>query len=130
MNPGVEVDIGANASAEEAEEDLADDAVQINDVVYSFRLAPTEFDKKSYMTYIKGTSASTSNQRARPSRATIVSEADFNQLQISSNFILMQKTKSKTSDRGRDAQSASLTMHQLQISNNQTLFIRSTCIYL
>ncbi len=55
MNPGCDVDIGANASAEEAAEDLADDAIQINDVVYSFRLSPTEFDKKSYMTYIKGT---------------------------------------------------------------------------
>jgi hypothetical protein len=54
VNPGVEVDIGANASAEEAEEDLADDAIQINDVVHSFRLQATEFDKKSYMTYIKG----------------------------------------------------------------------------
>lgn len=52
--PGADVDIGANASAEEAEEELADDAIQINDVVYSMRLQSTEFDKKSYMTYIKG----------------------------------------------------------------------------
>jgi hypothetical protein len=27
--------------------------ITINDVVHSFRLAPTSFDKKSYMTYIK-----------------------------------------------------------------------------
>ena len=32
VNPGCEVDIGANASAEEAAEDLADDAIQIIDV--------------------------------------------------------------------------------------------------
>ena len=54
VNPGAEVDIGANASAEEVEEEVQDDAVQINDVVYSMRLQSTEFDKKSYMTYIKG----------------------------------------------------------------------------
>ncbi|KAJ3334423.1 hypothetical protein HDU91_002747, partial [Kappamyces sp. JEL0680] len=53
VNPGAEVDIGANASAEEVEEEVQDDAIQINDVVYSMRLQSTEFDKKSYMTYIK-----------------------------------------------------------------------------
>jgi hypothetical protein len=51
---GVDVDIGANASAEEAEEALEDGSQTINNVVYSFRLNPTSFDKKSYMTYIKG----------------------------------------------------------------------------
>ena len=54
VNPGVDVDIGANASAEEQAEDLQDDAIQIIDVVYSMRLSETQFDKKSYMTYIKG----------------------------------------------------------------------------
>lgn len=54
VNPGADVDIGANASAEEAAEEVEDGAVQINDVVYSMRLATTEFDKKSYMIYIKG----------------------------------------------------------------------------
>ncbi|KAJ3282232.1 hypothetical protein HK104_010995 [Borealophlyctis nickersoniae] len=49
-----EVDIGANASAEEADEGVEDGAQTVNNVVYSFRLQSTQFDKKSYMTYIKG----------------------------------------------------------------------------
>lgn len=50
-----EVDIGANPSAEGGDDEGADDTVQtVNNVVYSFRLTPTSFDKKSYMTYIKG----------------------------------------------------------------------------
>jgi hypothetical protein len=49
-----EVDIGANASAEEETEALEDGAVTVNDVVHSFRLQSTAFDKKAYMTYIKG----------------------------------------------------------------------------
>ncbi|KAJ3049908.1 hypothetical protein HK097_009100 [Rhizophlyctis rosea] len=49
-----EVDIGANASAEEAEESLEDGAQTVNNVVHSFRLQSTSFDKKSYMVYIKG----------------------------------------------------------------------------
>jgi hypothetical protein len=50
----VEVDIGANASAEEAEEGVEDTAVKVNNVVHSFRLQSTSFDKKSYLTYLKG----------------------------------------------------------------------------
>ncbi|KAF7796091.1 hypothetical protein EIP86_007262 [Pleurotus ostreatoroseus] len=49
-----EVDIGANPSAEEAEESLEEGASQVNNVVHSFRLQPTSFDKKSYLTYLKG----------------------------------------------------------------------------
>ncbi|POV99442.1 hypothetical protein PSHT_13554 [Puccinia striiformis] len=75
-----EVDIGANASAEEQAEALEDgastvsdilkplsrsqphsqshlvsfDDVQVNNLVHTFRLAPTSFDKKTYMTYLKG----------------------------------------------------------------------------
>jgi hypothetical protein len=49
-----EVDIGANASAEEEVEALEDGAITVNDVVHSFRLQSTTFDKKAYMTYIKG----------------------------------------------------------------------------
>ncbi len=49
-----DVDIGANASAEEEMEALEDGAVTVNDVVHSFRLQSTAFDKKAYMTYIKG----------------------------------------------------------------------------
>ncbi|RKO93847.1 translationally controlled tumor protein [Blyttiomyces helicus] len=49
-----EVDIGANASAEEAEEGTDDQAQTVNNVVHSGRLCSTSFDKKSYMVYIKG----------------------------------------------------------------------------
>lgn len=47
-------DIGANASAEEAAEELEDGQESVNNVVFSFRLNPTSFDKKSYLTYLKG----------------------------------------------------------------------------
>ncbi|BGP00867.1 Translationally-controlled tumor protein-like protein [Rhodotorula toruloides] len=49
-----EVNIGANASAEEAEETLEEGEQRVNNVVHSFRLTETSFDKKSYMTYLKG----------------------------------------------------------------------------
>jgi len=49
-----DVDIGANASAEEAGEALEDGAKQVNNVAHSFRLQTTTFDKKSYLTYLKG----------------------------------------------------------------------------
>ncbi|GAA5876092.1 hypothetical protein JCM5296_005577 [Sporobolomyces johnsonii] len=49
-----EVDIGANASAEEATEELEEGSMQVNNIVHSFRLTATSFDKKSYMTYLKG----------------------------------------------------------------------------
>ncbi|KAF4449857.1 putative IgE-dependent histamine-releasing factor [Fusarium austroafricanum] len=51
---GVNVDIGANASAEEAAEDLDDTVVKVNNIVSSFRLQSTTFDKKSYLAYLKG----------------------------------------------------------------------------
>ncbi|KAL0949512.1 hypothetical protein HGRIS_009564 [Hohenbuehelia grisea] len=54
VKPGADVDIGANPSAEEAEESLEEDTIQINNVVHSFRLQSTSFDKKSYLTYLKG----------------------------------------------------------------------------
>ena len=45
---------GANPSAEEHEETLDDTGlVQVNNVVNTFRLQPTAFDKKSYLTYLK-----------------------------------------------------------------------------
>ncbi|KAK1751812.1 translationally controlled tumor protein [Echria macrotheca] len=50
----VQVDIGANASAEEAEEGVEDTEVKVNNVVHSFRLQSTQFDKKTYLTYLKG----------------------------------------------------------------------------
>ncbi|KAM0241445.1 hypothetical protein ACHAP5_007562 [Fusarium lateritium] len=51
---GVNVDIGANASAEEAADDLDDQVTKVNNIVSSFRLQETSFDKKSYLTYLKG----------------------------------------------------------------------------
>lgn len=48
------VDTGANASAEEAEEGVEDGAEQVNNVVNSFRLQSTQFDKKSYLSHLKG----------------------------------------------------------------------------
>eukprot|EP00835_Amoeboradix_gromovi_P003016 NODE_186_length_15678_cov_0.309262.p4 type:complete len:160 gc:universal NODE_186_length_15678_cov_0.309262:779-300(-) len=36
------------------DEDVDDQTITVNDVVYSFRLIETQFDKKTYMTYIKG----------------------------------------------------------------------------
>ncbi|KAM7205073.1 Mss4-like protein [Rhypophila sp. PSN 637] len=50
----VQVDTGANASAEEAEEGVEDADVKVNNVINSFRLQSTSFDKKSYLTYLKG----------------------------------------------------------------------------
>lgn len=44
---------GANPSAEEQEEDLDDGPAKVNNVVYSGRLQPTTFDKKSYTVYLK-----------------------------------------------------------------------------
>jgi hypothetical protein len=56
IKDGGDIDIGANASAEGEDADAGVDetAVTVNNVVYSFRLSTTSFDKKSYMTYIKG----------------------------------------------------------------------------
>ncbi|KAI1369058.1 translationally controlled tumor-associated [Xylaria arbuscula] len=50
----VDVDTGANASAEEADEGLEDSAQKVNNIVHSFRLQPTSFDKASYGSYLKG----------------------------------------------------------------------------
>ncbi|KZZ90730.1 Translationally-controlled tumor protein [Moelleriella libera RCEF 2490] len=50
----VHVDTGANASAEEADEALEDAAVKVNNIVHSFRLQSTSFDKKGYLAYLKG----------------------------------------------------------------------------
>lgn len=50
----VQVNTGANASAEEADEALDDAETKVNNIVHSFRLQNTSFDKKSYLTYLKG----------------------------------------------------------------------------
>ncbi|ODV78189.1 translationally controlled tumor protein [Suhomyces tanzawaensis NRRL Y-17324] len=49
-----DIDIGANPSAEDAEEALEDGTETVNNVVHSFRLQQTQFDKKSFLGYIKG----------------------------------------------------------------------------
>jgi len=54
VKQGADVDIGANPSTEEGEEGLEDGYETVNNVVSSFRLSATSFDKKSYLTYIKG----------------------------------------------------------------------------
>jgi hypothetical protein len=47
-------DIGANASAEGGDDEGAEDQAQtVIDVVHSFRLNETSFDKKSYLTHLK-----------------------------------------------------------------------------
>lgn len=47
------IDIGANPSAEDADEGLEEGATQVNNIVHSFRLHPTVFEKKDYLTYLK-----------------------------------------------------------------------------
>ncbi|KAG1405578.1 hypothetical protein G6F60_003526 [Rhizopus arrhizus] len=49
-----DIDIGANPSAEGGDEGVESTSQTVNNVVHSFRLVETQFDKKSYMTYIKG----------------------------------------------------------------------------
>jgi len=46
--------VGANPSAEEADEGLEEGSETVNNVIYSMRLQPTTFDKKTYLTYLKG----------------------------------------------------------------------------
>jgi len=54
IKKGADVDIGANPSAEEADEGMEEGSEQVNNVAYSFRLQSTSFDKKSFLTYLKG----------------------------------------------------------------------------
>jgi len=54
VKEGADVDIGANPSAEETEDALADGAKTVNNVAHSFRLQQTTFDKKTYLAYLKG----------------------------------------------------------------------------
>ncbi|AQZ15319.1 TMA19 (YKL056C) [Zygosaccharomyces parabailii] len=51
---GENIDIGANPSAEDAGDDVEDGSETVNNVVHSFRLQQTGFDKKSFVSYIKG----------------------------------------------------------------------------
>lgn len=65
----VHKDTGANASAEEADEALEDAAVKVNNIVHSFRLQSTSFDKKGYLAYLKGMVTSPISGHRLPSRA-------------------------------------------------------------
>lgn len=51
---GDNIDIGANPSAEDGDEDLEDGTEMVNNIVHTFRLQQSAFDKKSFLTYIKG----------------------------------------------------------------------------
>ncbi|OBZ70426.1 Translationally-controlled tumor [Grifola frondosa] len=51
VKAGADVDIGTYHDQDEA---LEEGATQVNNIVYSFRLQSTSFDKKSYLTYLKG----------------------------------------------------------------------------
>ncbi|RPB03367.1 translationally controlled tumor-associated [Choiromyces venosus 120613-1] len=51
---GADVNIGANASAEDAPEALEDGQETVNNVIHSFRLVQTNFEKKDYFKYLKG----------------------------------------------------------------------------
>ncbi|PCH41026.1 translationally controlled tumor-associated [Wolfiporia cocos MD-104 SS10] len=70
VKAGADVDIGANPSSEEQDEALEDGATQVNNVVYSFRLQSTQFDKKTFLTYLKGymKAVKTSLQETNPDR--------------------------------------------------------------
>ncbi|KAI9853312.1 MAG: hypothetical protein M1824_001342 [Vezdaea acicularis] len=48
------INIGANPSAEEQEEEMDTEKAQVIDIVDAFRLHLTQFDKKSYQTHLKG----------------------------------------------------------------------------
>lgn len=53
VKKGVDIDIGANPSAEEAEEALEEGSEQVNNVVHAFNLQEISFDKKAYQGYLK-----------------------------------------------------------------------------
>ncbi|KAF8529166.1 translationally controlled tumor-associated [Hysterangium stoloniferum] len=55
VKAGADVDIGANPSQEDGQDEaLEEGSSQMNNVIHSFRLQSTSFDKKSYLTYLKG----------------------------------------------------------------------------
>jgi len=54
IKKGADVDIGANPSTEEQEEALEEGTERVNNIVHSFRLQATAFDKKTFVSYIKG----------------------------------------------------------------------------
>lgn len=58
IKKGADVDIGANPSAEDAEEAGEEGTETVNNIAHSFRLQATQFDKKSFLVYLKVRSAS------------------------------------------------------------------------
>lgn len=46
-------DTGANASTEEGGDDVEDGVEKVLDIVHSFRLVKTNFDKKAYLSHLK-----------------------------------------------------------------------------
>jgi len=54
IKKGADVDIGANPSTEEQEDALEEGTERVNNIVHSFRLQATAFDKKTFVSYIKG----------------------------------------------------------------------------
>ncbi|SCU81789.1 LAFA_0C07184g1_1 [Lachancea sp. 'fantastica'] len=70
---GDNVDIGANPSAEAGDDDVEDGSEVVNNVVHSFRLQQTAFDKKSFLTYIKGYMKEIKNklQETNPDQVTV-----------------------------------------------------------
>jgi hypothetical protein len=52
---GEQFDTGANASAEGGDEDGGDEAKETKiNIVHAFQLNETQFDKKAYMSHLKG----------------------------------------------------------------------------
>jgi len=94
VSDDVDVDIGANASQEEESETYEKNVRTVNNIVEAFRLQETSFDKKSYMTYIKGYMKSVSShlEKTNPDRVAAFQKAaqpfvkkvlaDFNEYQF------------------------------------------------
>jgi hypothetical protein len=86
VKKGADVDIGANPSAEEQEEGAEDGAETVNNVVFSFRLQPTTFDKKAYLTYLKGYMKAVKEQTSPDRVAAFESGAQAFAKKIVANF--------------------------------------------
>lgn len=86
IKSGADVDIGANPSTEEAEEGLEDGMITVNNVVHSFRLQETSFDKKSFLTYLKGYMKSVKEKLPEARRAEFEKGASAFAKKIVANF--------------------------------------------
>jgi tRNA A37 threonylcarbamoyladenosine synthetase subunit TsaC/SUA5/YrdC len=82
-------DIGANPSAEEQEEALDDTKQTVIDVVHSFRLNETSFDKKSYLSHLK-------------SKTTYLAKTRWPQPTLTFVLAYMKKVKEGMKERGAD----------------------------